>query len=125
MARPYFTVNGVDFLQYIEEGGLKWTDNDVDSPDSGRTLDGKMHRGKVTSKVKYEAKCLPLPTASANIVFGVLDHEYVTVSTNIDPKKGVATYEMYNSSRPATCFVVDAKTGEGTWNDISFSLIER
>jgi len=125
MAKPYFNVNGVDFLRFMESGGLKWTDNDVDSPDSGRTLDGKMHRGKVTSKVKYEVKCLPLEVEDANTVFSTLAHEYVTVATNIDPKKGTVSYEMYNSTRPGTCFVVDPVSGKGRWNDISFSLIER
>lgn len=122
---PYLRINGRDVLPFIEEGKLKWTQNDIDSPDAGRTLDGMMHRGKVTSKVKIEAQCWPLSTTEANFVIGALQTEYLTVETDIDPLYGTTSYQMYNSSRPATCYSVDKETGVGKWTDLGFNLIER
>ena len=123
---PYLTINGVDVLPLIEAGGLKWTMNDIDAPNSGRTLDGKMHRGKVTSKVKLELTFLPMSLENAKIILTVLNYEYVTVVLNIDPLAGgYATYEMYNSTRPATLYTVDRKTGEYKWTGLTASLIER
>lgn len=124
-AVPYLNIDGVNVLPYIEAGGLKWTENDLDSPTSGRTLDGTMHRGKVSSKVKLEIKCLPLDVSDARALLTAVSKQYVTVSTNIDPKNGVTSYSMYNSTRPVTCYIVDPKTGIGKWHDLAFNLIER
>ena len=52
-----FTVNNVNLLPYIQEDGLKWTRFDVEAPDTGRTLDGVMHRGRVTVKVRLDVTC--------------------------------------------------------------------
>lgn len=124
MAKPYFTVNGVEMLPFIEAGGLKFTYNDIDAPNSGRTLDGKMHRGRICTKTKVEIKYLPLSTSDSRNILNAISAEYVTVATNIDPKHGTTSYTMYNSTRPATCWVVDKKTGVGKWQDLSASLIE-
>lgn len=125
MATPYFKINGVEMLPYIEAGGLKFTYNDIDAPNSGRTLDGLMHRGRVCTKTKIEIKYLPLSTEEARTVLNAISSEYVSVSTNIDPMNGVRAYEMYNSTRPSTCWVVSKKTGIGKWQDLTASLIER
>ena len=112
-------------MPLIEEGGLKFTYNDLDAPDSGRTLDGVMHRGKIGSKAKIEFKCWPLTPTQAASVLRALESQYVSVTTNIDPRSGgYATYTMYNSTRPVTAFVFDKKTGEGRWEDLSVSLVE-
>lgn len=121
----YFKVNGFNVLPYIEAGGLKWSENDIDSPQAGRTMDGLMHRGKVESKIKYEFKCWPLVTSEANIVINALQTEYVDVETDIDPKNGTVAYQMYNSSRNSSCYVIDPSTGIGKWHDLSFNLIQR
>lgn len=125
MAKPYLYVNGVEMLQYTEEGGLKFTYNDLDAPDSGRTLDGIMHRGKIGSKAKIEIKCWPLTSREASAVIRAVEPQYVTVVTNIDPRAGgYASYTMYNSTRPATGYVFDKETGSGRWDDLTLSLIE-
>lgn len=127
MAAPYFSVGGTNILPYIEQGGLKWETNDLDAPNSGRTLDGVMHRGKVGEKVKYSIKCLPLSSEDLHMIYGLINSQYVTVVTNVDPVTGgYASRTMYNSSRSSTAFVIDAKnSAKGTWNDFSFNLIER
>ena len=121
--RHFFKINGLDILPYIAQGGLKITQNDVDSPQAGRTLDGKMHRGKVTSKIKFEIQCIPLSPIDVSRIYSVLDHEYVTVTTDISPV-GADTLEMYNSTRPASCLIVDSDD-IAKWDGINFNLIER
>lgn len=125
MATPYLYISGVDFMPMIEEGGLKFTYNDIDAPDSGRTLDGIMHRGKIGSKCKIEIKCWPLTPREASTVLRALEPQYVSVTTNVDPRSGgYAQYTMYNSTRLATAFTFDRETWQGRWTDISVSLIE-
>ena len=63
-----FTVNNVNMLPFIQEDGLKWTRFDVESPDTGRTLDGRMHRGRVAVKIRLDVTCRPLTSAEAATV---------------------------------------------------------
>ena len=46
-----FKINGTDILPYVAYQGLKWQRNDLDSEGAGRTLDGIMHRARVSSKM--------------------------------------------------------------------------
>lgn len=125
MATPYLYIGGVNIMPMIEQGGLKFTYNDIDAPDSGRTLDGIMHRGKIGSKAKIEIKCWPLTPQEASIVLRALESQYVSVTTNVDPRSGgYASYTMYNSTRPATAFTFDNEKGIGRWEDLAFTLIE-
>ena len=61
-----FTINGVSLLNYLAEDGIKWTRFDVEAPDTGRTLDGVMHRGRVASKVRLDITCRPLKSAATS-----------------------------------------------------------
>ena len=70
MAAYRFTVNGVSLLNYLAEDGIKWTRFDVEAPDTGRTLDGVMHRGRVASKVRLDITCRPLKSSEAMAVLG-------------------------------------------------------
>lgn len=124
MAVPYFRVNGVEILRYIADKGLEWQENDIDAPDSGRTLDGLMHRGKVCEKRKLSITCWPLKLAESRIVLNALSDQYVQVDTNLDPKYGTTSMTMYNSSRPASCLIID-EDGVAKWDNIKFNLIER
>ena len=118
-----FEVNGVNLLPYVAEGGLKWSENDLDSSNSGRTLDGTMHRGRVAIKKKLEVTCRPLATAQSRIVLTAIAPEFVDVTYD-DPKDGLVTKRMYCSTRPAACLTV-FDDGTALWDDISFNLIER
>lgn len=72
-------VNGVDMTPYIEQKGIKWQRNDLDGENAGRTMDGTMHRERVTSKVRLDIACLPLPSADAAVVLNAIYPEYVEV----------------------------------------------
>ena len=119
-----FTIDGVNILPYIEEDGIKWQRNDLESPDAGRALDGVMYRGRVAMKVRMDITCRPLYSNESTIVLNAIFPEYVTV-TYEDPLSGtVVTKQMYSNNVPATCATV-YPDGTAVWNNITFPLIER
>lgn len=117
-----FEVGGVNLLPYVEINGFKWSENDLDGSDSGRTLDGIMHRGRVAIKKKLEITCRPLLQSEAQILYNAISPEYVTV-TYSDPKDGTLVKTMYNSTRNGAILVL-YDDGTAKWDGISFSLIE-
>ena len=125
MSLPYYNINGINILPYVDEDGIKWSSNDIDAPSTGRTMDGVMHRAVVDDKDKHEFKLRPLtPEESSPILSAIRNNKFVTVSTNIHPVFETVTMEMYNSTRNAA---VAAIYDDGTvlWKDISFNLIEQ
>ena len=77
-----FTVNGVNMLPYIAKEGVKWQRSDLDAPDSGRTLDGIMHRGRVATKIRLDVTCRPLTSSEAAIVLNAILPEFISVTYN-------------------------------------------
>ena len=118
-----FTVNGVNLLPYIAEDGIRWTRFDVEAPDTGRTLDGVMHRGRVAIKIRLDITCRPLSDTEAQQVLQAILPEYVTVRY-IDPQDGPVVRTMYSNNNPAVCATV-YPDGTCIWKDLSFPLIER
>lgn len=119
----HFEIDGVDVLPYIAYKGIKWTRNDIDSENAGRTLDGTMNRGRVCMKVKLEVTCRPLSSDEAHTILNLIEPEYVTVSY-IDPQLGDRTVQFYSNNVPAT-FCILKPDGTGWWDEISFPLVER
>ena len=123
---PYLRLVGtsrtVDIAPLIEE--IKWSENDLDSSDAGRTLDGKMHRGKVTSKRRADIKLLPQKMATINQFFPILREEYFTCETDLVPASSVLTMEMYNSTRSGGVMIVET-SGVVKQKDVAFNIIER
>lgn len=116
------SINGVDVTGYIAYQGLKWSRNDVDSPDTGRTLDGLMHRGRVATKIRLDVTCKPLTSAEASVVLNAIYPEYVTV-TYVDPMYGSVSKRMYSNNNPAT-YCIMKPDGTEYWQGIEFPLIE-
>lgn len=120
----FLEVNGVNILPYVAyESGIKWQRSDLDSPDAGRTLDGQMQRGRVSSKIRLDITCRPLTTFEAQIVLNAIFPEYVTVHY-LDPQYGEVTKIMYSNNNPATHMLLQ-DDGTEWWKDITFPLIER
>lgn len=113
-------INGIDITPYIEQKGIKWTRNDLDGSNAGRTMDGIMHRERVTSKVRLDITCLPLRSVDAAVVLNAIFPEYVEVEYT-DPMYGHVYKTMYSNNTPAT--YIDTETD--LWEGISFPLIER
>ena len=116
-------MNNVDLLPYLAEDGLQWTRFDVEAPDTGRTLDGVMHRGRVATKVRLDVTCRPLKTAEIMTVLRAIDPEFVTVRY-VDPLLGLVSKTMYANNIPALCANV-YDNGNAVWKGFTFPLIER
>ncbi len=118
-----FRVGGVNLLPYIAEDGIKWTRFDVEAPDTGRTLDGVMHRGRVAKKVRLDITCRPLLTSEAMTVLRAIEPEFVSVQY-VDPADGSVTRTMYSNNIPATCSIAyDGSTS--LWTGLTFPLVEQ
>ena len=121
-------INGVDFINtasgkaYVAYGGLKWTRNDVDDPQTGRDMAGLMHRGRVATKIRLDVTCRPLKQDEISIVLNALLPETVMVTYD-DPMLGTVTKKMYANNNPAT-FLIKKPNGDEYWNGITFPLVE-
>lgn len=125
MSNPYFKVNGVDILRFIEQDGIEWSRNDLESSNAGRTMDGTMHRGRVAIKYKANIKCLPLYRDDELILMNLILPEFVTVETNQHPLYSVHSARYYSNNVPSTVSTIDPDTGESLWTGITFPLIEQ
>ena len=119
----HFCIDGVDFARVIKYKGIKWTRNDIDSSNAGRTLSGLMNRGRVTTKIKLEVTCLPVPQNVANTILMLVYPEYVKVHY-VDPLFGERLVQFYSNNVPAT-FCIQATDDSLLWDEISFPLVER
>ena len=114
----------LDLIPYTAYQGFKWMGSDIDAPDSGRTMDAKMHRGRVATKVRLDITCRPLTLAEASTVLTAIMPEWVSV-TYTDPQLGMdITKTMYSNNRPAA-YMQKKQDGREYWNGISFPLIEQ
>ena len=109
---------------YIAFGGLEYQLSDIDDPDTGRTMNGTMRRGKITDKDKWMLKFRPLTTEEMSIILTAVTHEYVSV-TYLSPRENtVLTKTMYVGDRKAS-HCIYRTNGTTLWNDLGFSLIEQ
>ena len=116
-------INGVDFMPFIAKQGVKWQRNDIDAPNSGRTMDGMMQRGRVVTKIRLDIICRPLKAEEARLVLNTILPEYVSVDY-YDPMRGERYgVTMYSNNNPAS-FLIE-KPDDDWWSGITFPLIER
>lgn len=118
------SIDGTDITPYIAHQGVKWSRNDVDGPNAGRTLSGLMVRDRVATKIRLDITCRPLKTDEIHILLNLLLPEFVQVTYN-DPMYGTVTKTMYANNNPAQFLF--ARTGYETeyWTGITFPLVER
>ena len=115
-------VNGVNFMPYIAKQGVKWQRSDIDAPNSGRTMDAYMQRGRVATKIRLDITCRPLTDTEAMTVLKAILPEYVTVDY-YDPMYGMRSgVTMYSNNNPAS-FLIE-KPDADWWSGITFTLIE-
>ena len=65
----------VDITPYIAWQGLTFSKQDVDGPDAGRTMDGRMHRGQGGNQGEDADKDVPLSRDKIAILQTLLDPE--------------------------------------------------
>lgn len=116
------TVNSVNMIPYVAYQGLKWSRNDVESPNAGRTLDGVMHRGRVATKIRLDITCRILTSAELSIVLNAILPQTISV-TYSDPMYGNVTKTMYSNNNPAE-YCIKSANGTEYWHNVTFSLIE-
>lgn len=114
-------IGGTDITHFVARDGVKWSRNDVDK-DSGRTLDGRMQRGRVATKVRLDVTLVPMNETNLRPILQKL----MPVSTQVtytDPLEGEVTKEMYANNHSVK-LVVEDSNGERIYKDIEFPLIE-
>lgn len=121
---PYMKIDGEDITRHIEMGGVSMSENDLDSPGAGRTLDGKMHRDKTAEKKKAEIKCVPIKKQDLTKIMKVLRNQYFVCETDLFGDAGDVALEMYNSTRKYIATVIDIE-GIVWYTGVSFNIIER
>ena len=119
----YLTINGVNVVPYIAYGGLKWSRNDIDAPNTGRAMNGLMYRGRVTTKIRLDVTCRLLKTDELHTILNLIYPEYVTVTYD-DPMLGRVTKTMYANNNPAV-YQVHKNDGTEWWSGVTFPLVER
>jgi len=125
---PYLTLytstpnDGIDIAPLIEE--IKWSENDLDSPNSGRTLDGLMHRGKVTSKRRADIKLTTKSASEISPVLAILRNEYFYCVTDLAPGTEGVAMQMYNSTRSGGIQIINTDNVV-MHKDVSFNIIQR
>lgn len=117
------TINGVDITDYIAYGGLKWSRNDIDAPNTGRAMNGLMYRGRVATKIRLDITCRLLNQTELSTVLNLILPEYVTVTYD-DPMLGTTTKTMYSNNNPAV-YQLHRPSGEELWSGVTFPLVER
>ena len=108
---------------YIALGGLKRSRNDVEASDAGRTQDGKMHRHRVSIKIRLDCTCRPMTTDETHILLPAIEPVWLQVRY-LDPSTGaLRTMKAYSNNIPAS-FLFMRPDGESYWEGIEFPLIE-
>lgn len=121
---PYMKINGRDITRYILQNGIQLSENDLDSPKAGRTLDALMHRGKVAEKNRADIKLVYTKKVVLDWLIPLLRSEYFTCETDLFPGQGNLTMEMYNSTRKYGAALID-EDGITWYKDASFNIIQR
>jgi hypothetical protein len=117
------SINGTDITNLIAEGGIKWTRNDLDGPNAGRTLSGLMIRDRVAVKIKLQITCRDLSGTELTGLLNLIYPVFVSVTYD-DPLFGTVTKTMYSNNNAATLRNIDTNE-KRVWSDISFPLIEQ
>lgn len=113
-------INGHDYSQYVENKGLGWSRNDVDSEKSVRTKDARMRRVKIATKRKLSYKVFHMTQAQ----LAQLDDDLseATFTATYRDLHGTLTKEFYCSSFSAT--LSDVQNENDAWCDATFNITE-
>ncbi len=108
--------------QPLADGGLIWSDQDVQSANSGRMEDGSMDMEVVAKKVKLQFKFPATTTAKVSAILKLIDDTYFNVEY-FDPKLNErATKKFYKGDRTVTWY---SFTTAYKYKELSFNVIEK
>lgn len=117
------TIDGNDITPAIAYQGVKWSRNDVDGPNAGRTMSGLMVRDRVATKIRLDITCRPLKLDELRFLLNLILPEFVQV-TYEDPMYGLVTKTMYANNHSAQIYQHMSDDSE-VWFNVSFPLIEK
>lgn len=113
-----------DITPYIAFGGLTFSRNDVDAPNTGRSLDGLMHRGRVAVKEKMNVQTIQLTRAQSSWLQTLLYPQYIQVRVTPYPRTNAAHQMQMYSNNVKVTYTIHRDNGEDLVT-LSFPLIER
>lgn len=116
-------IDGTDITDLVAFGGFKWSRNDVDAPNTGRTITGLMIRDRVATKIRLDITCRPLTHDEHSMLMQLIMPEFVEVTYD-DPVYGQTTKTMYANNNSST-FLIKHPDGQEYWGSVTFPLVER
>lgn len=119
MSNFVFQVDGVDVPIPSEFG---WSIQDVSAPDSGRTLDGLMHKERVTRKEKIQLKWNGKTPEETATILQAFAPEYFNVTYVCPLTNSVQTKQFYCGDQSAPYYWW---CNGGLHESVSFNIIER
>ncbi|KAF5040700.1 hypothetical protein DSECCO2_530700 [anaerobic digester metagenome] len=115
-----FKVGGVEYIQYVVS--MRWSRNDLDDEDSGRTLDGTMQRSRIVIKRKLAVNLKVLKQSEMEVLTAAIEPEFIDI-TFLDPQLGEVTKTFYGSTVESG--ILFFRNDEAYWEGTTFNLVER
>lgn len=96
---------------------------DLSSEETGRTLDGVMHKDVVDDKDRYECSWKSLSWTDAALLLNAVNKKTSFMFTYVDPRvpNQWLTNKFYVGERSSVA--LNLKNDHNTWGDISFTFI--
>lgn len=113
----------VDITPFIAWQGLTFSRNDIDGSEAGRTMDGTMHRDRVSSKEKMQINTVPLTKAQSSLIQTLIFPESFQVRVTPYPLTNSAKIMTMYSNNVSTSYLIHRESGEDLVT-LSFPLIE-
>ena len=112
-------LDGYDFTPWIKSDGYEWSDEDLDTDDSGRVKSGTMRRTKIDDKDNMTYTREDMPESVVRQLYLILKKKFFT--TEYHNVYGDAAGTFYCSKRPGKISMLQ-KEGEIVWSGVSFSI---
>lgn len=114
----------VSIVPYIKYQGIKYSRNDVDGSNAGRTISNAlMIRDRLATKAKWNIETIPITSDIAEMIESLLMPEFFNVRTDYGTPGVSNTYEVYSNNVNRTPVI---------WRDngtyyvtLSFPIVER
>jgi len=104
-------------------GGIKYTRNDIDGPNAGRSTNGRMIRDRVATKGKWEVQLTGVvKAADARIVMQLVSPETFNIKTDL-PTGTMQVYNCYTNNIPVT-FSMRRPDGSEYFSGVNLPIVE-
>jgi hypothetical protein len=114
----------VDITPYIALEGLKYSRNDVDAPNAGRTQDGTMVRDRVATKIRWDVTCTPLTSDKLSLILTLIQPEIFNLKY-LDPMTNTVKIGSFYSNNVPAQFKLHRANGEEVWAGLTFPVVEQ